>query len=176
MGIWKYVFRITIECLFLDGKFKRKMPIITLTTDMGLKDYYVGAVKGAILTQFPGAVIVDISHSVSSFDIQEAAFIIKNCYLDFPPGTIHIIGVNPERSEDTPHIACFINGHYFIGADNGIFSIVFDKKPVQIVELKHSGTKESLTFPTRDVFVAAACHLAQGGALEKTGSNTREIS
>ena len=70
------------------------MPIITLTSDWGIKDHYLASVKGAILKQIPEARIIDISHHIPPHDLSQAAFIIKNCYRDFPPGTIHIIGVN----------------------------------------------------------------------------------
>jgi S-adenosylmethionine hydrolase len=92
------------------------MATITLTTDLGLKDYYVASVKGAILKEEPSTNIVDISHEIPAFDLQRSAFVIKNCYQDFPDGTIHIIGINSDYDVETPHIALFANGHYFIGA------------------------------------------------------------
>ena len=72
------------------------MAIITLTTDLGLVDNYVASVKGAILKEDPKAVIVDITHEIPSFDLQKSAFVLRNCYQDFPEGSIHIIGVNSE--------------------------------------------------------------------------------
>ncbi len=80
------------------------MKIITLTTDMGLKDYYVASVKGAILSELSDVNIVDISHQIASFDIAQASFVIKNCYSDFPKGTIHIISISPGNSSDTKHL------------------------------------------------------------------------
>ena len=103
------------------------MPVITLTTDMGSRDYYVAAVKGAILTQFPEATIVDISHHVPPFDIAQASFVLSNAYRNFPPGSVHIIGVNPVRDIHTQHMVVFQDGHYFIGADNGIFSLLWEQ-------------------------------------------------
>lgn len=145
------------------------MSIITLTTDLGLKDYYVSSIKASILTQYPDATIIDISHDVPKFDIAQAAFIVKNAMKDFPPGTIHILGVKPESSATTPHIAMYINGQYFIGADNGIFSLIFDQDPEKVVELTINQDTDLLTFPTKDIFVKAACHLARGGTLEIIG-------
>ena len=78
------------------------MAIITLTTDLGLVDNYVASVKGAILKEVPEATIIDITHEVPSFDLQKSAFILRNCYLDFPEGTIHILGVNPNNTIHTP--------------------------------------------------------------------------
>jgi len=145
------------------------LAIITLTTDLGTKDYYLSTIKGAILGQYPEAIIVDISHQITKYDILQASFIIKNAYKSFPKGTIHILGVNPENTVDSLHLAVFSDEHYFVGADNGIFSLIFDKKPDKVVELNISQETDSLTFPTNDVFVKAACHIARGGTLEVIG-------
>jgi len=69
------------------------MPIITLTSDWGLKDHYMASVKGAIIKKLPDAQIIDISHNIPPFDTEQAAFVIRNAYPDFPEGTIHIIGI-----------------------------------------------------------------------------------
>lgn len=151
------------------------MPIITLTSDLGLKDYYVASIKGAIFSQQADATIIDISHEIPPFDYSKAAFIIRNCYKDFPAGTVHIIGVNAETDIDIPHVAIFENGHYFIGADNGLFSLIFDKTPEKIVELNITQETDNVTFPTRDVFVKAACHIARGGTLELIGKTKDTI-
>ena len=80
------------------------MAIITLTTDFGHKDHFVGAIKGTILSNLPEASVVDISHSISPFNIQECAYILKNAYRSFPAGTVHIVGVDSEQSEENQHI------------------------------------------------------------------------
>ena len=100
---------------------KDTMAIITLTTDMGLSDYYVAAVKGSILSEMPEVTIVDVSHVIAPFDRFKAAFVLKNAYHHFPEGTVHIIGVDTFEDEATMHVAVKINNHYFIGADSGIF-------------------------------------------------------
>lgn len=145
------------------------MAVITLTTDLGTKDYYLSTIKGAIISQYPEAQIVDISHEINKHDILQAAFTLRNAYRSFPNGTIHILGLNPESSIDSRHVAIFIDGHYFVGSDNGIFSLIFDKKPDMIVELNLTQETDFLTFPTNDVFVKAACHIARGGTLEVIG-------
>jgi S-adenosylmethionine hydrolase len=146
------------------------MPIITLTTDLGTTDHYVGAVKAAILRQLPDARIVDISHHIPPFNIRHAAFVLRNCYQEFPQGSIHIVGVDAEAKLEAPHIAIYANNHYFVGAENGIFSLILDVKPDKIVELNVSQDSNNLTFPTKDVFVKAACHIARGGTLEIIGT------
>lgn len=145
------------------------MAIITLTSDWGLKDHYAGAVKGVILTKMPEARIVDISHNIPSFEIEQAAFVVRNTYPNFPPGTIHILGINTEESDKFAHTVVEMEGQYFIGTDNGIFSLIFDRKPDKIVELTISQESDFFTFSSRDRFVKAAIHLAQGGKIETLG-------
>jgi len=145
------------------------MAIITLTTDWGLKDHYTGAVKGALLSLMPDITIVDISHEIPTFDIEPASFVIRNCYSNFPAGTIHILGINTEASIETPHMLVIYDGHYFIGADNGIFSLIFSKKPEKIIELNITQNSNYFTFSTRDVFVKAAYMILRGDKPEDLG-------
>ena len=100
------------------------MHIITLTTDFGIKDHFVSAVKGAIYTQLPEARVVDISHEISPFHITEAAYIIQNAYKSFPKGSIHIIGIDSELHPENKHIAVELDDHYFICANNGLISLI----------------------------------------------------
>lgn len=155
-----------------------KLAVITLTSDMGNRDYYVAAVKGAIYSLLPQAIIVDISHHVSPFEIAQASFILKNAYPAFPGGSIHIIGVNPEKitrlspfdmREEVKHIVVLHKGHYFIGADNGIFSLLFDDTPEKIFEITVPNSSQEDIFPVKNVFVPVACHLAKGGKPEEIG-------
>ncbi len=152
------------------------MSIITLTTDLGLKDYYVAGIKGHILSQLPDATIVDISHEIPAFNISVAAFCLKNCYYDFPKGSIHIIGVSPEANEFTRHVVIKYQNHYFIGADNGMFSLLFDEIPEVIFDLNIISNEEKRTFPTKDIFVSAACHIGRGGTLELIGTKIEGLT
>lgn len=155
------------------------MPIITLTTDFGLKDPYLGAVKGAIYAQLPDINVVDISHLVSPFHIAEAAYIIKNAYYTFPKGSIHIIGVDAEHTPENKHVAVYMDGHYFICADNGIMCLLTAKfKADKIVEINIHDRITS-NFTVMDAFVQTACHIARGGTLEvigKTLDSLKQIS
>jgi len=151
------------------------MPIITLTTDFGEKDHFVGAVKGAIYSELDTSRIVDISHSISPFHITEAAYIIQNAYGSFPQGTIHIIGIDSELTPENKHIAVYLDGHYFICANNGIISMLASEiKPEKIVEINIHDRIIS-NFPVLDVFVKVACHIARGGTLEVIGKPISEI-
>ncbi|MAP55592.1 SAM-dependent chlorinase/fluorinase [Altibacter sp.] len=151
------------------------MPIITLTTDFGEKDHFAGAVKGAIYSELDTVRIVDISHSVSPFHITEAAYIIQNAYRSFPEGSIHIIGIDSELNPENTHIAVYLDGHYFLCANNGIISMLASEiKPEKIVEINIHDRITS-NFPVLDVFVKVACHLARGGTLEVIGKTISEI-
>ena len=146
------------------------MAIITLTTDLGYKDSYLSSVKGSIYNQLQDAKIVDISNEINPFDIHEAAYILRNCYKDFPKGSVHIISVDDELSATNEHIAVLADGHYFIGADNGLISLVLNEtKAEKIVRLNISLTEDCMTFAAKYIFVPAACHLARGGTLEIIG-------
>jgi S-adenosylmethionine hydrolase len=151
------------------------MPIITLTTDFGEKDHFVGAVKGAVYSELVDIRIVDISHSISPFHITEAAYIIQNAYRSFPPGTIHIIGIDSELHPENKHIAVYLDGHFFVCANNGIISMLASEiKPEKIVEINIHDRLAS-NFPVLDVFVKVACHIARGGTLEVIGKTISEI-
>ncbi|WP_308992255.1 SAM-dependent chlorinase/fluorinase [Mariniflexile litorale] len=151
------------------------MAIITLTTDFGEKDHFAGATKGAIYSELPDIKIVDISHSVSPFNILEAGYIIQNAYNSFPKGTIHIIGIDSEMNEENKHIALKLDDHFFICANNGIMSMICTEiAPEKIVEI-NIHDKVQTNFPVLDVFVKVACHIARGGTLEVIGKNIPEI-
>jgi|TARA_Y100000385_G_scaffold290474_1_gene363732 S-adenosylmethionine hydrolase len=145
------------------------MAIITLTTDFGVKDHFRGAVKGALLSEISDAKIVDISHDISPFSILEAAYVIQNAFSSFPIGSIHIIGVDSEISEENKHIVVQLNDHYFICANNGIMSMICSEiNPQKIVEI-NIHDKIASSFPVLDVFVKVAAHIARGGTLEVIG-------
>ncbi|RZK43197.1 MAG: hypothetical protein EOO90_04340 [Pedobacter sp.] len=151
------------------------MGIITLTTDLGSKDFYQAALKGSILTILPTANIVDITHEVPSFNISYAAFVLKNVYRYFPKNTVHLIGIDSVFSESTKYVALKYKDHFFVGADNGIFSLLFEDQPEEIVELSIMQDLKFLHFPLVDIFVKAATTLAKGGKLKDVGIATAEI-
>lgn len=151
------------------------MAIITLTSDWGLSDYYVAAVKGTIYSALPDATIVDITHNIEPWDVTSAAFIIKNCYKSFPTGTIHIIAIETEESVHNPHIALKANGHYFIGTDNDIFSLILGDDPYEAVTIEIPQDTDFFTFTTRDRFVKVAAMIANGVDFNKIGSSYTNI-
>ena len=151
------------------------MPLITLTTDFGTKDHFVGAIKGAIYSELDNARVVDISHKISPFNITETAYIVKNAYQNFPKGSIHIIGVDSELSTENKHIALLLDDHYFVCPDNGVISMIaLDIKPEKIVEITIHDRLIS-SFNVLDVFVKVACHIARGGTLEVIGKTINDF-
>lgn len=145
------------------------MPLITLTTDFGIKDHFVGTIKGAIYKELKEVNIVDISHEISPFSITEAAYIIKNSYQNFPTGTIHIIGVDSEISIENRPVAIELDNQFFICCDNGIISMITNEiKPEKIVEITIQNQNDN-KFSVLDAFVKVACHIARGGLLDVIG-------
>ena len=151
------------------------MPIITLTTDFGIKDHFIANIKGAILTELPQVNIVDISHQISPFNILEAAYIVQNSFKSFPTGTIHIIGVDSELNPENKHLVVKFEGQYFICADNGIMSMAcLNIEPENIFEI-NIHDKLISNFSVLDVFVKVACHISRGGKLEVIGKSIDKI-
>ena len=142
------------------------MAIITLTSDWGTSDYYTAAVKGVILSQIPNATIVDISHEISHYNIAEAGFIMRNCYRNFPDGTIHILAVETIESDQNPHVVVKAKGQYFVGTDNGIFSHILDNEFDEAVYIDVEQDTNLYTFSTRDRFAKVAIMIAKGEPLK----------
>jgi S-adenosylmethionine hydrolase len=151
------------------------MSIITLTTDYGLKDHFVGSLKGKILSDYEEAVIVDISHHIDAFNTAEASYILGASYACFPKGTVHLIGVDIELNKENQHIAMQWNDHYFICADNGILSMLIEKiVPEKIVAINiHDRLLPDAS--DMDVFIKVAVHLAKGGLLNVIGKEIKAI-
>lgn len=143
--------------------------IITLTTDWGLRDHSVAAMKGRLLSLSPSCQIIDISHLISPFNIYQASFILRNSVGEFPAGTIHIVGVQSEASPEQPHVVVKYKDWFFIGADNGIFSLIFESNPDWIAEIEIPQDSDYFTFPARDVFARAASMLISGASIKEFG-------
>jgi S-adenosylmethionine hydrolase len=152
------------------------VPIVTLTTDFGAKDYHVGMLKGAMLSLNESLTIVDISHYIQPFNVTEAAFVLKNSFYSFPKGTVHLVTVNNEDDRTAKYIAAAYHGYFFLGFDNGLFSMVFDSHPDAVVEVLHARQNGSAaSFPWKNVFAKAACALAKSGKLDEVGKPLKEI-
>jgi S-adenosylmethionine hydrolase len=140
-----------------------------------LKDHFVGALKGKVLSEYPEAAIIDISHFIDPFNTVEASYILGASYSSFPKGTVHIIGVDMELNKENQHIVMQWNDHYFIAADNGILSMLSQKiVPQKMVTITiHDRLPSDAT--GLDVFVKVACHIAKGGLLNVIGKEIKKI-
>jgi len=140
-------------------------PILTLTTDFGLSDHYVGTMKGVILGICPQAQIVDISHDVSAFEIPEGAYLIAQAYRYFPKKTVHVVVVDPGVGTSRRPIVMEAAGQYFVAPDNGVLSMVYgeEKHRIRLISNdRYFRQPVSGTFHGRDIFAPVAAHLAAG--------------
>lgn len=143
-------------------------PLVTLTSDWGTKDHYIAVVKGRILQAVQAVSILDITHDIAPFDLNQAAFVIRNTYKEFPEGTIHVIAVNSEPFSDRPFVMVRADGYIFIGTDNGIFPLFLRKEPDDVTEIAIDKSM-NLTFPALDVFTRVVIDLLKGASLEEIG-------
>lgn len=171
-----FYFRASQRNEFFSEFISEFMPIITLTSDLGLADYYVAMVKAKILSQNPDIEIIDITHSITPFDIGEASFVLKTMLKSFPKDTIHLVGVNSQAVDNIPHLGIKYQDQYILTADNGILSLIAEHHPELVVELNMKIESDILTFPMRDLYAPAAVYLASGGTLEVIGRRIENTS
>jgi len=143
------------------------MNIVTLTTDFGTQDFYVGALKGALLHACRDVMLVDISHHITPYDIVQGAYVAKHAWHEFPEGTIHLIGVNCVYDTGYRFVAARRQGHYFLAPDNGLLSLLFeDLQPIDLRQLVMPATGH---FLVKNIFAEAVAHLAAGQPFEELG-------
>ncbi len=152
------------------------MQIVTLTTDLGLKDHFVASLKGQMYSKTTAIQFVDVTHQVKTFNINEAAYYINNIISDFPNGTIHYVGVDsvPTISINTPQTNCYpiamkINDQYFIGNDNGVFSLLNDFKNAELIVRLDFSTKDAIKYPFKQIYAPAIQQLSEGIDLKDIG-------
>lgn len=154
----------------------RPSGIVTLLTDFGLDDAYVGAVKGVLLGMNPAARLVDLTHAVPPQDILRGALALEAAYRFFPRGTVHLAVVDPGVGGARRPLAVLADGHYFVGPDNGLFGFLFDRPGATAVALTNPAYHRpavSRTFHARDVFAPVAAHCSLGVALDRFGPPVR---
>lgn len=153
--------------------------IITLLTDFGYADPFVGQMKGVILSINPKATIIDITHDIKGQDIEEASFILWNSYRYFPKGTIHIAVVDPGVGSKRKAIIAEIDNHYFLFPDNGLISYVIKDKRFRAFKVENKQymlRQNSPTFQGRDLFATAAAWLSKGEAIENFGKAVKKLT
>ena len=146
--------------------------IITLTTDFGLQDHYVSAMKAVMLGIAPDVRFVDVSHEIPPQDIMAGAWVIKNSAFLYPPGTVHLVVVDPGVGTSRHPIALKIEDQYFVGPDNGIFSLLFKEYDFKAYKLSNSTFWKqgvSNTFHGRDIFAPVSAHLSKGVPIHEIG-------
>jgi S-adenosyl-L-methionine hydrolase (adenosine-forming) len=140
--------------------------LITLTTDFGIVDPFVGIMKGVIAGIHPDAQVIDISHGVPAQDIMAGALILRHSVSYFPRGTIHVAIVDPGVGSNRRPLLVHGNGNYFVGPDNGVLSLALEgKEPTRVIQLSNPAyhlQPTSGTFHGRDIFAPVAAHLSRG--------------
>lgn len=145
---------------------------ITLTTDFGLQDHYVGVLKAVMLSISSSARHVDISHEIPPQDIMAGAWVVRNSAMLFPPKTVHLVVVDPGVGTERKPVALQIEDQFFVGPDNGIFSLIgseYDYEAVTLQNQTYWRPNPSNTFHGRDIFAPVAAHLANGVKLQELG-------
>ncbi len=148
-------------------------PVITLTTDFGQMDGYVGAMKGVILSICPRAEMVDITHQIRPQAVQQAAYVLSTVVANYPPGTVHLVVVDPGVGSERRPVAVQTERAFYVCPDNGVLSLALHQDParqaVHLTEPRYRLSSVSATFHGRDIFAPAAAHLACGVAVEEMG-------
>ncbi len=154
------------------------MTLVTLTTDFGLRDFYAAAVVGELYKHIPDVRVEAVNHQIPKYNTIEGAMFLKNSWKSFPEGTIHIVSINNHYSQYPQYIAVEYDGHYFLGADNGLLNLVFDEHTpaTRIFSIDLPINDEDASFPSKSLFVKAAAHIAKGGTLEFLGKPIDSLS
>lgn len=147
---------------------KSPVALVTLLTDFGTADGYVGAMKGVLMQSLPNAKLIDISHEITPFNYRQAAFALLNYAFYYPKDTIHIVVVDPGVGSERKGLVVKTSNYYFVGPDNGVFSFVYQKDTFQAyeIDLLKFGSEISATFHGRDIFVPAAVRILKKEKLE----------
>jgi hypothetical protein len=147
------------------------MPLITLTTEWKPDDIYYGIIKGKLCSKCPGTVIVDNAGNIPAFNISHASFIIRNTYNNYPKGTVHVICVHSEAHAGQDHLIVRAKDHYFIGTDNGIFNLILNSEPDEVIKIDHQGIGDEL-----EIFATAAADIISGKKLSDLGKTLTKLS
>jgi len=161
------------------GPSKVESPIITLLTDFGLGDAYVGAMKGVILSVCPSARIIDLSHEVPRHDVRHGAFLLSQAAPYFPEGTIHTVVIDPGVGTDRRRVVIEGRRCLYVGPDNGVLMLAVGSegfiRAVEAKEARFMRSEPSKTFEGRDVFAPLAAHLANGVGIEEFGPEIHDL-
>ena len=174
-GVWLLLLFLIVICLTPTTMGAQTNGLIIMITDFGFKDFYVGAMKGAMYKVFPQARIDEISHEVSKFNIKEGAYTLAKAAPEFPSGTVFVGVIDPGvGTQRKPIVMKTKNGYYFIAPDNGLLTLIAQTMgDLEVREITNRDVMrqdvQSSTFHGRDIFGPAAAHLAKGFAFEQIG-------
>ncbi len=144
------------------------MALITFTSDFGLKDHYVAAVKSRIYSDNPNSIIVDITHDIPVFNLIHGSYVLSSVFENFPAGTVHLVALNSHKQKTIKFLAAKLKGHFFVIPNNGLLSLISESPPEVMVELPmNSGS--SMSFPEKDILSKAASQLAKGADITNLG-------
>jgi S-adenosyl-L-methionine hydrolase (adenosine-forming) len=146
------------------------MPVITLTTEWKPDDIYYGIIKGKLSSKCPGITIIDNAGNIPAFNLSLASFIIRNTYNNYPKGSVHIICVHSEAHKEQEHLLVKARDHFFIGTDNGIFNLILNAEPDEVIKIDHDGTSDEL-----EIFAKAASDLLTGKKPSDLGESVKTL-
>jgi S-adenosyl-L-methionine hydrolase (adenosine-forming) len=147
------------------------MPVITLTTEWRPDDIYYGIIKGKLCSKCPGTMIIDNAGNIPAFNISHASFIIRNTYNNYPKGTVHIICVHSEANAGQDHLIVRARDHYFVGTDNGIFNLILNSEPDEVIKIDHNEISDEL-----EIFAKAASDIIAGKKLSDLGKTLTTLT
>jgi S-adenosyl-L-methionine hydrolase (adenosine-forming) len=146
------------------------MQVVTLTTEWKPDDIYNGIIKGKLSSMCPGTVIIDNACNIPAFNISLASFVIRNTFTNYPKGSVHIICIHSEAHKDQDHLIVYARDHFFIGTDNGIFNLILNSEPDEVVVIDPDGSSDEL-----DIFAKAAAGIISGKKLNEIGKPVKTI-
>lgn len=145
------------------------MPLLTLTTDFGHRDFHLPRLKGQLLAAVPDLTLIDVSHAIPNYDIVEGAFVFRKVWRHFPAGTIHLLSINDFYQPRGRLLASQQDGHFLICPDNGLLSLIFGQRPTEVFTLPRAGSLGT-------TYAAAVAHLGAGKPLAEIGKPARRIT
>jgi hypothetical protein len=147
------------------------MPVITLTTEWKPDDIYYGIIKGKLCSKCPGTTIIDNAGNIPAFNISHASFVIRNTYNNYPKGSVHIICVHSEAHMNQDYLIVKARDHFFIGTDNGIFNLILNAEPDEVIRIDHDENSDEL-----EIFAKAASDIVSGKKPSDLGRSVNTLS
>jgi S-adenosyl-L-methionine hydrolase (adenosine-forming) len=147
------------------------MEVVTLTTEWKPDDIYNGIIKGKLCRLCPGIIIIDNAGSIPPFNISLAAFIIRNTFNNYPRGSVHIICVHSEATKFQDYLLVSAREHFFIGTDNGIFNLILNSEPDEVIKIDNRGSSDEL-----EVFAKTASEIISGKKPHELGTSIKAVS